>query len=237
MSILSYKDSKNFSYLIGLIAADGFIHPTGPAVHISSSPKDISARVLLESIEKYFGGSTRLYNSDRRWGIYERSFKNFMLKIGFTPNKSKTLNIKNWFETLSEEQKWAFLTGVIDGDGCIRSERSKITNNMDATLSFVSASKSFTDMLYEFINQPKAKLKCYTTKNGTNMYHISAYCGNIPKVFPNLYQTELGLSRKKEKYFQIIEHYKNKKPYTWSEERKTKNAQRHLNKKNSLILL
>ena len=206
MSINFIENSSNLSYLIGLLATDGYIHPTGPGVYISLSKYDNSSIKLLDTIQHIFGGSCHEYTTDYRWGIYEKQFKDFLVDIGFTHNKSKTLDVSNWFKQLNESQQTAFLTGAIDGDGCIRFW--KLNQKQQAYLSIVSGSGPFHKMLLTTINHPKVKIKEYITKHGTKMYYINSYCGNIPKVFPNLYQTEIYLERKKMLYTDIINHYK-----------------------------
>jgi len=225
--MLKLKD-LNFFYFIGLMASDGYLQSTKPMIHISLSNKDESSVNLLNHIKNNYAGNIYNYRTECRWGIYSEEIYNFFKEIGFTVNKTKTLNISDWFSTLNDEQKWAFLTGEIDGDGSFHHKERKL-NVWRSQIKFVTCSETFAYMCYDFLyeNCNKIKINKYSTKNKTKVYVIAANEGNTLKCFPRLYECEWGLRRKKEKYFEIINFYKNKKPYKQSRqhiEKRIKNA-------------
>jgi intein/homing endonuclease len=139
-------------------------------------------------------------------------FIEYLNSIGITNNKSITLNVTKWFERLEDKEQWAFLRGVIDGDGCFTFFISQRIKRGNCTI--VSGSKEFTNMIKQFLGD-KAHIFIKTPyKNSGNKsinYIITINCANVPKILYKLYEnmdidSDLYLKRKYESY-KIIENY------------------------------
>jgi hypothetical protein len=140
--------SANFAYAIGLLASDGNLSPDGR--HIIFTSKDIELTQLFQdalSIDTRTGKRSRGGKREKMYHVIQFSdvlFYLFLLDIGITPNKSKTIgHIK-----IPEEHFFDFLRGSFDGDGCFYSywdPRWK-SSYMFYTV-FISASKKHIDWI------------------------------------------------------------------------------------------
>jgi len=74
--------------------------------------------------------------------------------MGVTHNKSLTLDVTNWFLTLSKEQQHAFIRGCWDGDGNITYKKE--TNLMQANIC--SGSLKFITMILNYLDYPNIKI-------------------------------------------------------------------------------
>lgn len=156
-AILDHKDTSNFSYLLGLIATDGHIdYPrensssTNSACIIELKGHD---KDLLIKLTDIFGGciyDTFTNRKDKtsmcKWYLNNRNFIAYLRGIGFIHNKTHTLDLTEWFNGITEMNKWHFIRGVWDGDGTIT-----IDKNGKCRISFISASENFADMIYNFL--------------------------------------------------------------------------------------
>ena len=158
--ILENIDTPNFCYLIGLICTDGHINirdgkkdNCGNTCRIQLAK---SSLYLLENIQQFFGGYI-IKKSQRTaqypiWHIGNKMFNEYLINVvGLTQNKTLTLNIRNWFNLLTDINKNHFIRGVIDGDGSI-----SISNNSrgynDYKVYITSASVDFLKMLQEYLS-------------------------------------------------------------------------------------
>ena len=202
--ILEKNNDNDFYYLIGLIASDG--HITWPdctpksknySCTIELNEKDIN---LLNDIKNKFGGSIK-YNKRTHsyiWAIHNRIFIEFLKTIGFTNNKSLTLNITDWFKSLPLNFQYAFIHGVFDGDGSIG--YIKQTNTWFASIA--SCSPHFKDMLYNFF-----KLHGYNTKKIKNGIRFNGtYI--IEPLSKFITQDGLCLRRKYAKFIEVVDFYR-----------------------------
>ena len=138
--------NPNFAYAIGLIATDGSLSKDGR--HIDFTSKD------LEQIQNFIGilgltnkiGTKTNGHSEKRY--YYVQFGNvqlykFLLKIGLTPNKSKTiakiLVPKKYFQD--------FLRGHLDGDGNIYLAKHPESQHLQLRVRFSSASMNHLEWI------------------------------------------------------------------------------------------
>lgn len=135
--------SADFAYIVGLITTDGSLSIDGR--HINLTSKDIEqiktfAKILC--LKNKIGLKSSTYNPK---GIYYQiQFGNvelyrFLLSIGLTPNKTKTLG------SLKIPDKYFadFLRGHLDGDGCTYSYWDKRwKSSFMLYTEFISASKN-----------------------------------------------------------------------------------------------
>lgn len=140
----------NFAYAIGLIVSDGCLSKDGS--HIDFTSKDLEQ---VENFRKVLGLKNRIGlksrgkkgTSDKKY--FRVQFGNiklyrFLLSIGLTPNKSKTLGPLN----IPPRYFIDFLRGYLDGDGYTSSSwDSRFPNSFRLYTGFVSASINYLEWL------------------------------------------------------------------------------------------
>lgn len=192
MEIFNLKDTKNFNYLLGLLTTDGYIYDKYNKWHcsIGLNNKD---KYILEKIKSIFGGRLiRHSETATKWMLHNKPFVKWLIDIGITNKKSLTVDVSRYFNTLSLDNKNAFMRGVIDGDGFI----SKYCFGIS------SGSIVFLEMCKKFF-------KAGTISRGSGCYNLTinkeAY--RCLKPLYNICDKDLHLSRKRLKY-KIIEERK-----------------------------
>lgn len=134
-------DDAEVSYWLGFIAADGSLSSSTNNLRVALAEKD---KEHLENYLKFLGGgptmrATYCKTFDKRGYSVDfgsKEVKQFLISIGITPNKSKTLDIKI---PLNRH----FVRGVIDGDGSIQKPRGY----KGRTVTIVSGSKIFLQQI------------------------------------------------------------------------------------------
>lgn len=111
------KWSPDFAYAIGLLTTDGSLSSDGR--HMNLTSKD---RGLIEIFKTCLGLKNKIGRKMRKGGGEKRYFQlqfgdvyfyRFLLKLGLTPNKSKTLSEIY----IPKQYFFDFLRGHFDGDG------------------------------------------------------------------------------------------------------------------------
>lgn len=116
--IINTKWSANLAYAIGLIATDGCLSGDGLLIDLTSNDRE-----QLENYSKCLGVDFKIgskYSGGRkhlRIQFKNRIFYDFLLSIGLTPAKSKTIKKIN----VPDKYFFDFLRGCFDGDGCFYS--------------------------------------------------------------------------------------------------------------------
>ena len=111
--------SPSFAYAIGLIATDGYL--SVDRRHITMTSKDLEQIESFKrclAIQNRIGRKSRAFGQEKRYyyvHLGDRVFYDFLLSIGLTPAKSKTLKRLR----VPDEYFVDFLRGCIDGDGNI----------------------------------------------------------------------------------------------------------------------
>ena len=131
------------AYVIGIITTDGNISPDGRHINITS--KDLEMVQNVKDIlhltntfsRKARGGSTAKKCYVLQFG--SKNFYAFLLSIGLTPAKSKTIK-----KVLIPDIFFSdFLRGCIDGDGNIYESKHPESKHLQLRLTLASASKPF----------------------------------------------------------------------------------------------
>lgn len=145
---------SNLAYIVGLITTDGNLSKDGR--HLTFTSKDLDQIQTFCSILKLKNKiSTRYssYNSKGKYYVVQFGnirFYKFLLSIGLTPNKTKTLSSL----TVPEQYFTDFLRGHLDGDGYTTSFwDSKWKNNLRLYTAFLSASKNHLEWIEQQINK------------------------------------------------------------------------------------
>ncbi|NBV76626.1 hypothetical protein EBR66_00440 [bacterium] len=143
--------SPGLAYVVGLITSDGCLSKNGRHIDITSkdySQVKLSKKILNVSVKigkKNAGANNEAY----RIQLGDVLFYRFLLNIGITPSKSKTIqNVRVPKKYFSH-----FLRGYFDGDGTTSSYYdSKFHKSFRFYLSFMSASPQFIFWLRNKIN-------------------------------------------------------------------------------------
>ncbi len=144
----SYTWSQNIAYGVGLMASDGCLLSDGR--HLDLTSNDLEQ---LENFSKALGRSLPISlkrnRSERqayRIQFSEVSYYDFLLGVGLTPAKSKTIGPL----LVPDEYYVDFLRGYFDGDGTVYGFRdTRWKNSFMYYTGFTSASPIFIDWLRE----------------------------------------------------------------------------------------
>lgn len=145
--------SSGLAYVVGLIAADGNLSPD--ARHISFTSKD---KILAETVKRILkldnkismkarGGETVKKYYVTQFGSVD--FYKFLLSVGLTPAKSKTLQRLE----IPTEYFQHFLRGCIDGDGNICEFKHPQSRQGQLRVRLASASQVFLAWIHEEIRK------------------------------------------------------------------------------------
>lgn len=196
------KWSPEFAYAIGLLVTDGNLSPDQR--HINFTSKDYELVELFKKalgLENKIGRKARGYSKDKKYFVLQFGdvqFYSYLLKIGLTPNKSKTIGEVN----IPNKYFFDFLRGHLDGDGTFHSyfDPRWRSSYMFYTI-FMSASKKHIDWLRGKINT-KANISGHITKSKNNsVYQLKFAKAESLKLLPKLYYNPrvACLSRKRRK--------------------------------------
>lgn len=208
--------SPEMAYVLGFFAADGCMIKNKREAHfIEFGITDLD---LLENIRKELDSNHQITvraSSRKNWkesyrlqiGCKEMFYD--LLKIGFTPVKSKTLEMPKVPTIYLKD----FVRGYFDGDGNVtitEYKRADRKNKMFKTIlsGFTCGSKSFLEDLH-FILKKVANMKGGTLNFGSNAYRLYFSVNDTRCLYGFMYNnlmSELYLKRKKrvfEAYFKI----------------------------------
>lgn len=192
--------TPELAYVIGLITSDGNLSPSGR--HISLTSKDIgmveTARKLLRLSNK-IGRKARGGEFEKKYFVLQFgdiNFYEFLLEIGLTPAKSKTLGELKIPKSFFAD----FLRGCIDGDGNIGSYNHPESSYIQIRLSLCSGSKKFLDWILAVIKEryPVEGGYFYHEKR-RDVYSLSFGTRDSLRLFDEIYYADSvpALSRKR----------------------------------------
>lgn len=147
--------------ILGLIASDGHLAYNKGSYMLRFTNKDLE---LCELLKNNIGGtfsldSRNIYNNT----IISKQIYDYLNTVGITERKTKTLNIDfSIFNT--ESLLYAFLIGILDGDGYIGYYQSKTDENLITNLKITIAtgSEKFKEQI---IDKYKEFHNCYCSAN------------------------------------------------------------------------
>ncbi|MBX4210843.1 hypothetical protein KW783_02620 [Candidatus Parcubacteria bacterium] len=165
--------SSNLAYAVGLLATDGCLARKYYLINLTS--KDIEqlnnfckALCIKLNIGRKFNGQGMLCHQVQFKNVI---FYNFLLSIGLTPAKSKTLGKLK----IPDKYFFDFLRGSFDGDGTTYSYWDpRWKSSFMLYTAFVSASKNHIEWLRESINR-LLKLTGHITKSGNHACYQLKY--------------------------------------------------------------
>lgn len=171
---IDIKWSSNFAYVIGLMATDGNISPDGRHFDFTSKDRDQLINFMnCLKIKVKIGYKTSGYSKKKTTRIQFGSVKlyKFLLGIGMTPAKTKTIGALN----IPDKYLFDFLRGHLDGDGCFYSYWDKRwkSSYMFYTV-FVSASGEHINWIREIIDK-QLKIRGHVIVPGKNSIYQLKY--------------------------------------------------------------
>jgi hypothetical protein len=177
--------SEEAQYWIGFLAADGGIHSKSNRILLGSSEKDYKHLELYSKFVK--APIKRIYNKvykiyEVRVGFRDKAIKDFLVKIGITPNKSKTLK-------LNIPLNRHILRGVFDGDGYAKKDKGYI--------EIATASEDFKNQISTFLTENNIHHTIHGKRK--TLFIVGVYtkkeCKKLYKLFYN--NATVFLERKK----------------------------------------
>lgn len=204
-------DSKEMSYVIGLLAADGYVGKTG-GIGITLQKPD---GYILEKIKEYIEWtgpvkdkkrSKEHYQDKAALHICDSTFRKYCYQNGIIRDKTKKyITIDKY---IYDKNYWR---GMIDGDGCIFSYIEKKVPKFGITLcGTLQAMESFRSFCSKIIDK---EIKVKINKKPGVFYFMLV--GEVAlKIMNELYSdidNGFYLTRKYEKYKQILKDYTGKK--------------------------
>src|SRR3989344_3705370 len=165
--------SSNLAYAVGLLATDGCLSPPFSLIDLTSKDTE-----QLENFRRCLGVELKITKKHAGGREYLRIqfknvlFYNFLLSIGLTPAKSKTLGALK----IPDEFFFHFLRGVFDGDGSTYSYWDpRWKSSFMFYLCFASPSKTFIDWLPGNIEKHLSVRGHITSAKKKNFYYQLKY--------------------------------------------------------------
>ena len=158
--------SADFAYGVGLIASDGNLSPDGRHINFTTKDQELSELFMRAfGIKVHVGRKGSGSNVVKKYYVVQFSdsiFYSFLLQIGLTPHKSKSIGALD----IPDTYFFDFLRGSFDGDG---STYSYIDPRWKSSFMyytvFSSASRSHISWLQSVV-QRHLGIKGHVTGNG-----------------------------------------------------------------------
>lgn len=200
--------SPEFAYAIGLLTTDGNLSPDGRHINFTTKDEEL-ARSFKQALRltNSIGRKARGYELEKKYFVIQFGdiiFYRFLIEIGLSPNKSKTLK-----SVLIPKKYLAdFLRGHLDGDGTFYSYwDSRWKSSFMFYTEFISASKNHIFWLQKIIRGILDISGHITTSRGNSVYQLKYAKADSLKLLPKLYYTPdvVCLSRKRKKIEKALE--------------------------------
>src|SRR3989338_600842 len=147
------KWSYSLAYVIGIITTDGNLSPDGRHINITSKDLEMVQNVKdILHLSNTFSRKARGGSTDKKYYVLQFGSKNFyafLLSIGLTPAKSKTIRKVQVPDKFFSD----FLRGCIDGDGSINESRHPESKHAQLRLSLTSASRTFLEWMLKNVRR------------------------------------------------------------------------------------
>jgi len=139
--------SPELAYAIGLIATDGNLSSDQRHIYMTSKDEEmiLNFKKCLK-LDNKIGKKARGGSIDKKYFVLQfgdKNFYDFLLGIGLTPAKSKTLGILNIPQVYFAD----FLRGCIDGDGNIGAYIHPESKHPQLRVRLYSASRKFLEWI------------------------------------------------------------------------------------------
>jgi hypothetical protein len=196
--------SSEIAYAVGLLVTDGSLSIDGR--HIDLTSKDVEQ---LENFMKCIGVNVKIgtKKSEKTESVVHRvqfgdvTLYNFLLSIGLTPNKTKTLGAVK----VPKKYFFDFLRGLHDGDGCFYSYQDlRWKNSLMFYLVFASASQAHIFWLQKTLEKYLG-VNGHITK-GKGVLQLKYAKSESKKIIAKMYHRSdvVALSRKRLKIKEVL---------------------------------
>lgn len=188
-------DTEEKAYWLGFLFADGNVSATINNIELSLAECD---KEHLEKYRRFLKAQSEIKTSTInvngkeykrcRLIVTDAYFKQRLIKLGCTPNKSLTLKFPDdIFE--DDSLVYDFIRGYIDGDGCISYTSSgRLVLQVIGTKEFLSRIKLLFPEFKSYIKDKRWK---------GNTYYLRCNCENAEKILRELYlDSNIYLQRK-----------------------------------------
>lgn len=180
--------SPNFAYALGLLATDGCLSKDGRHFDFTSKDKSqIKNFLTCLGINNRIGIKVSGYSGKKYFRIQfgDVMFYRFLLLIGFTPAKSKTIGALG----IPQKYFFDFLRGSFDGDGTFFSYWDpRWKSSFMFYTAFVSASRDHIDWLRDVLRN-KTGVNGHVTYGGRGMatYQLKYAKNESMKILKRIY--------------------------------------------------
>ena len=198
-------ETEKQAYFLGWLISDGCVHAPKDGRQSSISLSiDGTDKYILEELKTELGCSTSVYKNRTCYTLAFRSDKmaNDLMKYGVVPNKS----LITYLPKINTKLYSHLLRGLLDGDGCIRSEINKQNKHVHY-INFSGSHKIIVDIKDFFCNILKVnerKIYSYSTYSMITWSAIS----DVNTIGNYLYNNAtICLKRKYDKFIDFQKHY------------------------------
>jgi|SRR3989344_1711905 len=200
--------SPNFAYTIGLLVTDGNLSPDG--YHMSVTSKDLELITnFLKGINAHYHIGKKANSSspgEKKYYVVQFGdilFYKFLLSIGLTPNKTKTIRAIK----IPNRYFFDFLRGHFDGDGSFYSYWDKRwRSSFMHYLQFVSASENHILWLKGELLKKTGCVGHISKSKNNSAYQLRYAKRESLKIIRKMYsaKTLICLSRKRLKIHKVL---------------------------------
>ncbi len=199
--------SPELAYVVGLIATDGNMSSDGR--HITFTSKDLELATLFKKYlnhEGKIGRKSRGGGGEKKYFVVQLGdviFYKFLLSIGLTPKKSKTMGKLE----IPQKYFYDFFRGCIDGDGSVGSFMHPESKLPQFKTRLVSASKLFLEWIRSLTIKDGIKgfittsdglhTLVFAKRDSTKLLNLVYYAGFPPSLGRKYLQAACLLQSKK----------------------------------------
>ncbi len=203
-------ESHNGAWLLGFIAADGYLpitHGASNRVVITLAEQDEDVLYMIKHELEYTGHITRHLNNNYPASSLAFTSKPIRQKIeSYGIGNNKTFKLKH-LPKLSDEYMLDFIRGFFDGDGSI----SELKDYHKICTSITCASKTFLQEIQQYLRekiQIQSQVKITETQRVHTIYTLKYSTNDSFKLCDAIYLNDyIALPRNKNHYLKIKEKY------------------------------
>lgn len=196
-----FTQSANLAYLLGFLAADGYVHTNSNEIYLGLAVQD---KEILEKLQALLGGRPlKEYATNKgmnmvKWGFTSQRVKNELATYGIVPQKTFILIPP---DKILKQYRIDFIRGYFDGDGSIN-----LIQGQNLRWQIGAANKEILEWIedeLEDLGIPKVTI--YTRQPRTDTEHLFYYfqysTNATKKIYNLLYHDDsLYLARKKQAF-------------------------------------
>jgi hypothetical protein len=203
-------DTEQKAYILGFLYADGNVCKN--VLQVCLHKKDIEILTLIKTALQ----SNHPIVNDRgyvRFRIGNKELTQDLIKLGLVERKTFILKFPT-YEIVPKELRRHFIRGYFDGDGCVKRGFDKKYKNQTWAFELISCLDFLAQVNYILKEEAGLNLANLTKeKRRSNPIYYLRHGGTskrrVSLIYEYLYQdSEFFLTRKKEKFDLILNHYK-----------------------------